>query len=46
MFLQNRNEQTDVKVAGNSMVAAPTHFQLNRFAEIQKKSLTEKWRGY
>lgn len=41
MALQNRNEQTGVKIAGN-MVAAPIHFKLNRFAEIQKKSFTEK----
>lgn len=31
-----------VKIAGNSMVAAPTHFKLNRSAEVQKKSLTEE----
>lgn len=42
MFLHNSNEQTDVKISGNSIVTAPTNFEFNRFAEIQKKSLTEK----
>lgn len=42
VFLQNRDEQTDFNIAGNSMVAAPTHSELNKFAEVQKKSLSKK----
>lgn len=42
MVLQNKNKHTDIKTARNCVVAAPTHFELKRFAEIQKKSLSEK----
>lgn len=44
--LQNKNEHTNVKIAGICVVAAPTHSELKRFAEIHKKSLTEKQRIY
>lgn len=42
MVLQNKNKHTNIKIAGNCVMAAPTHSELKRFAEIQKKSLTEK----
>lgn len=46
MVLQNKNEHSNVKIAENCVVAAPTHSELKRFAEIQKKSLSEKWRSH
>lgn len=38
--LQSRDEYADVEIAGDGIVAIPTHFQLNCSAEIQRK------RGY
>lgn len=45
MVLQ-KSEHTDAKITGNCVVDVPTHYELKRFAEIHKKSLTEKWRNY